>query len=1204
MIRTPASAKEIPSTQIPFIKFPGIVAVADGAGAAVWVESHISQASSSFPIRPARAMQEAFEDLVGQGIRNVWDQPLECFRAESPQDAASICEGFALAGGRITSFASGQALPAMTEALLTIAGKRLPMVFHVGARALQSQALATRTGHDDILSVAECGWGIVFARNPQEVADLSLICRRAAEYTETPFFLVQDAYATTHQIQDVLLPEPDLMRIFIGEAEAKLHNYFNPRRPSMVSPVQDERDYADSRAAQRGFLNRTAAALQASIDEFARLTHRRHSTVEGYRADDAEHFLVGFGSMMDDACRAVDRLRQRGIQAGAVSVRGFRPFPFEDVLRLLGKAKTITVFERSDSPLAPANPLTLSVASTMGLNVSADALASTDKALRGRVTNDAGVRLRTVVCGLGATRVATGEFVDAVEQTAGVISTPRLRDSESLPASMTALESNVKALVPTMPAATGMAIVRAGGGGAANANRLIATISRTLFGLRIDAQGDAGTEKVGKVVVLRLAAANGQRPQAESTPAKLVVVESGGLFHAADVTGLVMDGGVLFCPFAASFEDVWRMLPSKAKRDIQERGVRIAGLDRARMAKPSFPVATIGSSEDLIALGAWLRISPFLKESKLSEQQVYHRMFECLGRYSHGVTDATVDASYELVKSAYLGMLRFAVPADKVELQEPVTLPVMGASASGRAPNVLRGAGAGLELDDSFCEQIIGTGACPNRGEGAAALAVARATASPATELIRSLRHEAATIPVIDMDRCIGCMDCVALCPDVAILGRVVETEEVTRALSVVIDPGDRALLSQQFGKTRRYWDRFTEHGEPGGMLGLFVDVDRCKGCGECVDACGINEAILMKPKAECDMEVYDRAMALYRQLPDTPDRFLSERSLGDMLLSTRAQLAVGGTSSCAGCGQSTAVRLMLASTGFQFGAENVGVVAASGCDSVYGAVFPYNPYKVPWTNTLSSNAPSDALGIRRHWNREGHSSRKLWVLGSMENFGGAGLSALTALLASGEDINVLVLDSQVFECESRRIHQAAFHSEGRFAKGVRQDLVLQPSPDLAQLAMAFPGVMVAQTTASHLNHFHRSVRAANEFPGPSVVVCYATCMAEDGVAEEKAMAQAKLAVETRTVPLLSYDPRKGPHMRDCLSLSGNPAPQHDWYTPRSGAKPLDFLAFAATEARFAPYFSVSGEASRSLIVANQNRLAKWWRLHEMDGLR
>ncbi|MDZ7637947.1 MAG: 4Fe-4S binding protein [Bryobacterales bacterium] len=1194
MIRTAASSKEVKSTQVPFRKFPGIAAVADGAGAAVWVESHVAQAAASYPVQPARAIAEAFEDLVGQGMRNLWQQPLEILRAESPQDAASICEGYALTGARAVSFASGQALPAMTEALRTIAGKRLPMVFHVGARALQSQALATRTGHDDIFSVADCGWGIVFASDAQEVADLALICRRAAEYAETPFFLVQDAYATTHQIQDILLPEADLMRLFVGEPEEKLTNYFNPRRPAMLSPVQEEADYSAARMAQRGFFGRAAAALQASIDEFARLTGRLHAGVDGYRLEDAEHVLLGCGSMMVDARRTVDALRASGVSVGALTIRAFRPFPAEALRELLAAARTVTVLERTDAPLAPANPLTLAVSAALGVSPLGTASARD------------GLRLFSSVVGLGATRVTGAEFVNAIETAIAATSSPSsLVRPGALPPSFAAPPEPAAASASPAPAATGLALVRAGGSGAANANRLIASVSRALFGLRIDAEGDAGTEKVGKPITLRLAAASAApRPCALETKAKLVVAESAGLLIAQNPAPLVADGGVLFCPFAASFEEIWRVLPAKAKREIQDRGIRVAGLDRQRVPQSQTSTYSVGTWADLVALGAWLRISSFLKESKLGEQEVYHRMFECLGRLYPKATDAAVDASYAVVKNAYLAMLRFAVPAEKVEIKEAVGLPVIGAPSQTGTNGKTGAGGAAVDLDDSFCEQIIGTGACPNRSSSEAASATARASALPADQLIRSLRHDAPEIPVIDMERCVGCMECVALCPDVAIVGRVVEPEEVSRVLAGIADAGERALMAASFGKTRRYWEAFNERNEAGGMLGLFVDADRCKGCGECVDACGVHEAIAMKPKAELDLNVFDRAMAVYRELPDTPDRFLSERSLGDMLLSTRAQLAVGGSSSCSGCGQSTAVRLVLASTGFQYGADSVGVVAASGCDSVYGAVFPYNPYKVPWTNTLSGNAPADALGIRRSWNREGNRDRKLWVLGSMENFGGAGLSALTALLASGEDINVLVLDSQVFECESRRIHGAAFHSQGSPAAGARQELELQPTTDLAQLAMAFPNVMVAQTTASHLNHFHRSIRTANEFPGPAVVICYATCMAEDGVSEDKAMAQAKLAVESRTFPLLMFDPRKGNYLRDRLSLSGNPAPQHDWYAPGKDAAPLNFVEFASTEERFAPYFAADRSAGPALSAANENRLNNWRRLQELAGLR
>lgn len=1189
MIRTAGSAKEFQTTQVPFKKFPGITAVADGAGAAVWAESHVAQVAASYPIHPARAMQEAFEDLAGQGRQNLWGQPLEVLRAESPQDAASICEGYALTGGRAVSFASGQALPAMTETLRTIAGKRLPMVFHVGARALQSQALATRTGHDDILSVADCGWGVVFARDAQEVVDLALICRRAAEYAETPFFVVQDAYATTHQIQDLLLPEPDLIRLFVGESGAKLLNYFNPRRPAMVSPVQEEADYAAARKAQREFLGRAASALQASIEEFARLTGRMHAGVEGYCLADAEHVLVGCGSMMDDARRAVDSLRARGVAAGMLTVRVFRPFPVEALRELLANAKTVTVLERTDVPLAPANPLTLAVASALGV--------SPGDVAPGRTV------LFAATVGLGATRVAPDDFVNAAERAvAAVTSAAALARPGGLPPSFAEAKTIPAVADAAAPAPTGLAIVRAGGSGAANANRLVATVSRALFGVRVDAEGDAGTEKVGKPLTLRLAAApaGGARPCAVETPAKLLVVDSAGLFHAGDPLALVADGGVVFCPFAGSLEELWRLLPAKLRRQIQDRGIRLAGLDRKRVPQPLVSTSKVGSWADLVVLGAWLRISSFLKESKLSEQEVYHRMFECLGRLYPGASDATVDASYEVVKNAYLSMLRFAVPEEKVEVAESVGLPVMGAA---KPTNGKTGpGGAAVELDDSFCEQIIGTGACPNRASATSAME--RGSAVPATELVRSLRHDAAEIPRIDMERCVGCMECVALCPDVAIVGRVVEPVEMNRVLGGISDAGERALMAGVFGRTRRYWESFEERKENGGMLALFVDPDRCKGCGECVDACGIHEAIAMSPKTEVDLGSYDRAMAIYRDLPDTPERFLSERALGDMLLSTRAQLTVGGTSSCAGCGQSTAVRLMLSSTGFQFGAENVGVVAAAGCDSVYGAVFPYNPYKVPWTNTLSGNAPADALGIRRSWDREGHTGRKLWVLGSMENFAGTGLSALTALLASGEDVNILVLDSQVFECESRRIHGAAFHSEGKAIGGARQELALRAAPDLAQIAMAFPNVLVAQTTASHLNHFHRAIRAANEYEGPAVVICYATCMAEDGVSEEKAMAQAKMAVESRTFPLLMLDPRKGEYLRDRLSLGGNPSPQQDWYMPGGEGEALDFVRFAATEERFAPYFQADGKPGEALGQANQNRLANWRRLQELAGLR
>ena len=140
------------------------------------------------------------------GATNLWGRPLRFIEPESEHSSASSAEGAALAGGRVTNFTAGQGLILMKEVLYVIAGKRLPVVFHVGARALTSQALNIHAGHDDVMGVADTGWGILFARNAQEAADLTAIARRVAEATETPFLVVQDGFLTTHTIEIVAPP--------------------------------------------------------------------------------------------------------------------------------------------------------------------------------------------------------------------------------------------------------------------------------------------------------------------------------------------------------------------------------------------------------------------------------------------------------------------------------------------------------------------------------------------------------------------------------------------------------------------------------------------------------------------------------------------------------------------------------------------------------------------------------------------------------------------------------------------------------------------------------------------------------------------------------------------------------------------------------------------------------------------------------------
>src|SRR5450432_1701332 len=191
----------------PRVPFPGIPTTSDGAGMVTWVETHITQGACAYPITSSTTMGGGYQAEVANGKKNLWGEELAFIEPESEHSAASTCEGFAVAGGRVTNFTSGQGLILMKEVLYVISGKRLPVVFHIGARALTSQGLNVHAGHDDVMSVADVGWGMIFARNAQEAGDLCLIARRAAEASQTPFFSVQDGFLTTHTVETVRLPE-------------------------------------------------------------------------------------------------------------------------------------------------------------------------------------------------------------------------------------------------------------------------------------------------------------------------------------------------------------------------------------------------------------------------------------------------------------------------------------------------------------------------------------------------------------------------------------------------------------------------------------------------------------------------------------------------------------------------------------------------------------------------------------------------------------------------------------------------------------------------------------------------------------------------------------------------------------------------------------------------------------------------------------
>ena len=339
--------------------FPGIPAIVDGSEAIAHVETRISEVACAYPITPSTTMAAVFQAAVAAGRPNLWGTPLAFIEPESEHSSASAAEGVALAGGRVTNFTAGQGLILMKEVLYVLSGKRLPVVFHIGARALTSQALNIHAGHDDVMGIADTGWGMVFARNAQEAADLTAIARRVAEATHTPFFVVQDGFLTTHTLENVQLPEDELLRDFVGDPRDRIELAVRARPTAlMTGVVQNQDSYMKGRIGQRAYYASLPAALDEAMDHWAAQTGRAYAAIDAYRCEDADEIIVAMGTIADTAEAVVDVLRRQGERSAASASPPSGRSPPPSSPRRSGTRASVAIVERTDEPAAADNPLT------------------------------------------------------------------------------------------------------------------------------------------------------------------------------------------------------------------------------------------------------------------------------------------------------------------------------------------------------------------------------------------------------------------------------------------------------------------------------------------------------------------------------------------------------------------------------------------------------------------------------------------------------------------------------------------------------------------------------------------------------------------------------------------------------------------------------------------------------------------------------
>ena len=629
-------------------EYPGIPTTCDGAEAVVHVDTHITQAAGAYPITSSTTMGGGYNAAVMNGMKNLWGDTLMFFEPESEHSAATVCEGFAVAGGRVTNFTSGQGLVLMKEVLYTIAGKRLPVVMNIGSRALTSQGLNVHAGHDDMMSVADCGWGVLFGRNAQEAGDLCLIARRAAEASQTPFFNVQDGFLTTHTVETVRLPEPELMKEYIGSPKEKLINLMDPANPLMSGVVQNQDSYMKGKIAQRWYYDRVEGILQECFTLFYQKTGRRYDFVEAYRCEDAEFILVGMGCYMETAKVTVDYLREKkGIPAGCLNVCCFRPFPARQIVNALKNCTAFTVFERMDDPMSTTgNHLTREIKAAF-----CDAIVG----VNGQEKIDQVPRNYHGAAGLGSRDVRPGDIIAAFYNMmkpngqhyfcVGIdhpLALKRAEDPDLRPKGGFSMRGH-----------------SVGGFGSVTTNKVIATIGGNVFGKDVQAYPKYGSEKKGLPTTYYLTVGDSHiymHSELEHIDLLCINDPTAMLSHET-VKGLMPNGAIFMQSPYIDPKEVWKHIPDHNKQFIREKKTRIFFCDMVKIAREMASEADLQMRmQGIVLLGAFLRLTPYAKESKMSDDQVYAGVEKALRKYFGKRGDRVVQDNLNCVKRGYSEM--------------------------------------------------------------------------------------------------------------------------------------------------------------------------------------------------------------------------------------------------------------------------------------------------------------------------------------------------------------------------------------------------------------------------------------------------------------------------------------------------------------------------------------------------------------------
>ena len=1141
----------------------------DGNTAAAYISYAFTDVAAIFPITPSSPMAEWVDENSARGLKNIFGQPVKVMEMQSEAGAAGAVHGSLQAGALTTTYTASQGLLLMIPNMYKIAGELLPSVFHVSARALATSALNIFGDHQDVMAARQTGFAMLAEGSVQEVMDLSAVAHLAALKARIPFVNFFDGFRTSHEIQKVeLLQYDELKELVDMEAvEEFRRRALNPNKPVTRGTAQNPDIYFQEREAVNKFYDAVPEIVESYMKEITKLTGREYNCFDYYGAADAERVIVAMGSVTDLIEETVDYLNAKGEKVGLIKVRLFRPFSNERLIKAMPKTvKKVAVLDRTKEPGAAGEPLYLEVKNAFYGLENAPVIVGGRFGLGSKDTVPADIV--AVYENLNKEDAKNGFTLSIVDDVTNTSLAP-VGDIDTTPEGTKACK-----------------FWGLGSDGTVGANKSAIKIIGDHTDMYAQGYFAYDSKKSGGVTISHLRF--GKQP-----------IKSPYLINKADFVAchnqsyvnkyFVLDGlkknGTFLLNTIWTPEEVAEHLPASYKRFLAENNIKFYTLNAVKIAQE----VGLGGRINMIMQSAFFKLAniipvedavKYLKDAVVTS---YGQKGEKVVNMNHAAIDKGIDAIVEItVPAEWANAKDEVVEAKEVPAFIKNIVEPMNRLEGDKLP-----VSAFNGMEDGTFEP--GTAAYEKRGIGI-------------------------NIPEWIADNCIQCNQCAYVCPHATIRPFLLTEEEAKNA------PASTKLVAAKALKTEEPM-QFT----------MAVSTLDCTGCGNCAQVCPAKEkALVMKPQhtQEDQIEAWDYCVndVSPKKNPMNKNTVKGSQFEQPLFEFSGACAGCGETPYAKLITQLFGDRMMIANaTGCS------SIWGGSAPSTPYTT--NHNGHGPAWANSLFEDNAEFGLGmflgvkaIRERlvdlagkaieagvkpeakealeaWiaevdNGEGTRDRADAVVAALQGetnefakeilkdqdylakrsqwiFGGdgwaydIGYGGVDHVLASGEDVNILVMDTEIYSNTGGQASKstptaaiAKFAAAGKRTK----------KKDLGMMAMSYGYVYVAQIAmGADKNQTLKAIAEAEAYKGPSLIIAYAPCISHglkagmgNSQLEEKRAVECGYWAMYRFNPMLK-EAGKNPFSLDSKEPTG------------------DFREFIMGEVRYAALAKAFPEAAEAL---------------------